>query len=137
MSGQSRSAEEITAIQTDALDHLERATACVNNAAETLKILQTEDHQDHVRVRITSALAGEIQAAYTGFENVASRVLKADNIVFQKSASFHSELLRTAFEKGLVDESSESILLDLLGFRHFFRNAYGVALRHDEVISKA
>ena len=37
----------------------------------------------------------------------------------------------------LIPDQAQGILSDLLSFRHFYRNAYGIEFRDDEVTKKA
>ena len=87
---------------------------------------------------MVEALASEMQSAYTGFEAVATRILKLKGIRFEKSGGHHAELLKAVESYEILkNERIMQTLFDLLGFRHFIRNAYGVDLRNEEVIEKA
>ncbi|MGB8353674.1 MAG: hypothetical protein WCD79_07300 [Chthoniobacteraceae bacterium] len=138
MSDESLSKDAIANIQREALLHLERTGISVAKVAETLELLGKEQLSPKIEGRMVEALAGEMQSAYTGFEAVASRLLKVKGIRFEKSGAHHTELLKAVEEHEILKgESTMSVFYDLLGFRHFIRNSYGVDLRNEEVVEKA
>lgn len=125
-------------IQRDALFHLERTGHSVIRTGETIKLLQEDQFSDEITDRLVEALASEVQAAYTGFEAVVTRILKLKGIHIEKSGAHHAELLKAVVSNGiLTDETLTKTFFDLLGFRHFYRNAYGCDLRNEEVVEKA
>jgi hypothetical protein len=127
----------LIAIQTDAAAHLERTGSVISKIEETLLLLEQEKLSETVRARVVEALGAELQGAYTGFESVIARILKAKGVQFKKSASHHAELLEAAETHGLMpDHETKRIFYDLVGFRHFFRNSYGANLRDEEILQK-
>jgi hypothetical protein len=132
------SPDVIEGIQRDALSHLERTSQSVIEASETLRLLGEEVFSPPIRDRLIKSLASEVQGAYTGFEAVVTLILKVEGIRFEKSGSYHAEVLRAVVDNGVLrGEPLMKVFFDLLGFRHFFRNAYGVDLRDEEVVEKA
>jgi len=70
----------------------------------------------------SDTLGTELQAVYTGFEAVTTRILKADGISYNKSESNHKDLLNAVVSNGLLtDDSSVSVFTDILRFRHVVR----------------
>ena len=138
MTDSTPTSEYMATIQQDVLSHLERASQSVLKVKETLDLIGSEPFAAPIRERLIEALAGELHATYTGFEAVAARLLKAKGIRFEKSGTHHAEVLNAVINAGiLTGESMKDTFFDLLGFRHFYRNSYGVDFRSDEVVEKA
>lgn len=83
-----------------------------------------------------SAVGSTLHSFYNGLENIFLLIQKGIDKTNQKSERWHSELLdamfkSTANRKAVLDESQRDQLSDYMGFRHFFRHAYGYHLRWD------
>jgi hypothetical protein len=138
MSGEALPPGVLASTQSEARFHLERTDRTVAKVHETLGLIERETFRGPIQDRMVEALATELQAVYTGFEAVVTRILKVKGLRFEKSGGHHAELLRAVEAQGVLkDEKMMGTFFDLLGFRHFIRNAYGVELRNEEVIGKA
>ncbi len=83
-----------------------------------------------------NAAGAILHSYYNGLENIFLLIRKNIDKTVLSSERWHSELLksmfaatearRPLFEKKLYDQ-----LVDYMGFRHFFRHAYGYHLRWD------
>jgi len=50
------------------------------------------------------------------------------NITLTENQNWHSQLLKISEKNGIITEGIEEKLRDLMGFRHFYRHAYGFML---------
>ena len=88
---------------------------------------------DFIELNASGAI---LHSYYNGLENIFLLIRKNIDKTVLSSERWHSELLksmfaatearRPLFEKKLYDQ-----LVDYMGFRHFFRHAYGYHLRWD------
>jgi hypothetical protein len=86
---------------------------------------------------LAGCAACELQQLYTGFEKIIERHFGFKGFKPPSSARYHQELLRYAFDNDLViHKVNREFLIDLLGFRHFVRSAYGVDLDTAETFRK-
>lgn len=74
------------------------------------------------------ALAASLHSIYNGIEKIIMLILKEKGVCISKDQSWHSTLLKEAQAAGCISVSTEISLRDLMGFRHFFRHAYGFML---------
>jgi len=84
------------------------------------------------------ALAALLQHYYTGLETLLVRVVRAFEEREPEGPSWHLDLLREAGRPlgprpRILCAESVRLLRKLLGFRHFFRHAYGVDLEWREL----
>jgi hypothetical protein len=87
---------------------------------------------------LAGCAAYELQQLYTGFEKIIERHFGFKGLKPPSSDRYHKEPLRHAFENDLViHKVNREFLLDLLGFGHFVRSAYGVGLDTAETFRKA
>lgn len=70
---------------------------------------------------------------YNGVENIFKRILTYMGIEIKRDASWHKELLKTALNKNIINEELYRLLLDYLGFRHYFVHGYAFNLETDRL----
>jgi hypothetical protein len=78
--------------------------------------------------------AAIIASIYSGYESIFRNLSKK---TFQKSESWHIDLLNNAITEGIAPADMKIILKDLLQFRHVQRNHYTHELTTDLVRQKA
>ena len=83
-----------------------------------------------------SAVGSTLHSFYNGVENIFQLIRKEIDKTNAQSDRWHSELLNSMFKEtenrpAVLDESLRDQLSDYMGFRHFFRHAYGYHLRWD------
>lgn len=83
-----------------------------------------------------SAVGSPLHSFYNGLENIFLLIRKEIDKKNDTSGRWHSELLDSMFKEtenrtAVLDESLRQQLSDYMGFRHFFRHAYGYHLRWD------
>lgn len=77
------------------------------------------------------AAASTLHSIYTGVERSILLAVRAEHDQAPSGANWHQDLLRIAESLQLLDQSLARRLRDLLGFRHFYRHAYGFMLDGD------
>ncbi len=80
-----------------------------------------------------AAIAVFIHNCYNGMENILKRVLLAKQIKMNNTHSWHKDLLKSAFDNGILPEDLYVTLSSYLSFRHFFVHAYSFNLQWDEL----
>ena len=83
-----------------------------------------------------SAVGSTMHSFYNGLENIFLLIQKHIDKTVSTSERWHSELLTSMFKendnrKPVLDEALKMPLADYMGFRHFFRHAYGYHIRWD------
>lgn len=83
-----------------------------------------------------SAVGSTLHSFYNGLENIFQLIHKEIDKINDTSGRWHATLLDAMFKKtenrpAVLDESLREQLSDYMGFRHFFRHAYGYHLRWD------
>ena len=83
-----------------------------------------------------SAVGSTLHSFYNGLENIFLLLRKNIDKINAKSERWHTELLDAMFKPtenrtAVLDESLRDSLSVYMGFRHFFRHAYGYHLRWD------
>lgn len=83
-----------------------------------------------------SAVGSTLHSFYNGLENIFLLIRKEIDKTNAQSERWHAELLDAMFKETenrptILDESLRDQLSDYMGFRHFFRHAYGYHLRWD------
>lgn len=83
-----------------------------------------------------SAVGSTIHSFYNGLENIFLVIQKNIDKKSSSKERWHSELLLSMFEenenrKSVLSLTFKDTLTDYMGFRHFFRHAYGYHLRWD------
>ena len=116
--------------------HLSRTSNSVLKVQEKIDKLDSNHPDEWYAEDTVEAMALHLQGAYTGFEAVIMRILKSKGVRFSKSEAHHKEIFEAAVSNGILPADAIKPFADLLRFRHFSRNVYGVELRHEEVIEK-
>lgn len=80
-----------------------------------------------------AAIATFVHNCYNGVENILKRVLLSQQTAIKDSPTWHRELLKTSFDKGIISEELYEILSNYLSFRHFFVHAYSFNVRWEEL----
>ncbi len=75
-----------------------------------------------------AAIATFLHNIYNGFENILKRVLISEKIEIKNTPTWHKDMLKTSFEKGIIDDRLYNTLSEYLAFRHFFVHAYSFNL---------
>ena len=88
------------------------------------------------------AVAGHLQAFYTGCETVIRRALEKFDGLPDSGPDSHVRLLQQssldvpAVRPAILSPDTAAALHPFRAFRHFFRHAYGVDLAWDRMVSK-
>ena len=82
-----------------------------------------------------AAIATFLHNIYNGFENILKRVLISEKTVIKNSPTWHKEMLKISFEKGIIDDRLYNTLSEYLAFRHFFVDAYSFNLNWEALKS--
>lgn len=80
-----------------------------------------------------AAIATFVHNCYNGVENILKRVFLSQQTAIKDSPTWHRELLKTSFDKGIISEELYEILSNYLSFRHFFVHAYSFNVRWEEL----
>ncbi|MDY6970291.1 MAG: hypothetical protein SVR08_16785 [Spirochaetota bacterium] len=83
---------------------------------------------DEIELR---AAASSIHSIYNGIEKIIIQIFKDQNIEFTATSKSHSELLKKAFERSIISLNLERKLREYMGFRHFYRHAYGFMIDNE------
>ncbi len=92
---------------------------------DRLNEIRKSANLDEIQIR---AAASSLHSVYSGIEKVVSLVLKERGRPTPKGEGWHSELLDAARENGIISSALEADLRNFMGFRHFYRHAYGFML---------
>ena len=91
-----------------------------------LKSIMNNSELDEIQIR---AAASSLHSIYNGIEKILLLKFKDLNIPFKADSSkWHAELLSKSYEHSLVSKELEESLREIMGFRHFYRHAYGFML---------
>ena len=82
-----------------------------------------------------AAIATFLHNIYNGFENILKRVLISEKIEIKNTPTWHKDMLKTAFEKEIIDSDLYNSLSEYLAFRHFFVHAYSFNLNWEALKS--
>lgn len=91
---------------------------------------RTKSDSNLVDIQIRAA-ASCIHSIYNGIEKIIVLIFKNNNLKIPNGNKWHSNLLVQAREKKIVTVELETELREIMGFRHFFRHAYGFMLDKD------
>jgi hypothetical protein len=89
---------------------------------DRLNAIRKNDNLDEIQAR---AAASSLHSVYNGIEKVVLLVLKDRGKSIPKGEAWHSEALDAARENGIISDALEADLRNFMGFRHFYRHAYG------------
>jgi uncharacterized protein YutE (UPF0331/DUF86 family) len=74
------------------------------------------------------ALGTLLQNVYQGLEGILRYLIQEAGISFQKSESWHKELLQKSLDQGFITKAQFNDFLELLLFRHMHVHGYGYML---------
>ncbi len=80
-----------------------------------------------------AGVAALLHNFYNGVENVLKRILLFKQAEMKDSPTWHKDLLKAAFDTGMISTNLYEILSGYLSFRHFFVHSYSFTLRWDEM----
>lgn len=80
-----------------------------------------------------AAMATFLHNCYNGIENILKRILYHERVDLKDTPRWHRDLLRTAFQQGIIDDDLHEKLTVYLSFRHFFIHSYSFTLRWEEL----
>lgn len=83
---------------------------------------------DEIELR---AVASSLHSIYNGIEKIIIHIFKAHKIEIPSNEKSHSELLKRAFGNKIISFDLEKRLREYMGFRHFYRHAYGFMLDNE------
>lgn len=80
-----------------------------------------------------SAVGSILHSFYNGLENIFVLIAKSEKCNFSASNHWHRDLLDFVFSAQTpTDESMKSLLIEYMGFRHFFRHTYGYTIQWEK-----
>ncbi len=97
---------------------------------ELLKDVIKNGDLDEIQLR---AAASTLHSIYNGIEKILLFKLKDLKIDIETNHKWHSELLIKSRENKIIPNKLEEELRDLMGFRHFYRHAYGFMLNKENI----
>lgn len=92
---------------------------------DKLNAIRKNNDLDEIQVR---AAASSLHSAYNGIEKVIVLVLMDRGMPIPKGGAWHSDVLSVARMNRIISDSLQADLRDFMGFRHFYRHAYGFML---------
>ncbi len=87
---------------------------------------------DYTTVEL-AAIATFLHNSYNGIENILKRVLLSKQIRTKETPTWHKDLLKAAFNAGVISVDLYEAVSSYLSFRHFFVHAYSFTLNWDEL----
>ena len=97
---------------------------------ELIKDVMSKGKLDEIQLR---AAASTLHSIYNGIEKILLMKIKNLKIDIGSNHKWHTELLIKSRENSLISDSLEEELRDLMGFRHFYRHAYGFMLNKENI----
>ena len=97
---------------------------------ELLKDIMMNSEFDEIQLR---AAASTLHSIYNGIEKILLFKLKDLKIEIETNHKWHTELLIKSSENKIISNKLEEELRDLMGFRHFYRHAYGFMLNKENI----
>ena len=80
-----------------------------------------------------AGVAALLHNFYNALENILKQILKSKDVGLPSGASWHKEILISAFDESIISESLTGKLKKFLAFRHFFSHAYALDLYPDKM----
>lgn len=126
---------ELLVLAAELTSHLSRA----RREVESINELRSAEPPDR---RTLWAMAGHLQALYTGCETIMVRALEKFEGLPAVGPDSHVRILQAAsldvpeLRPPVVSAETVLALHPYRGFRHFFRHAYGVELSWDKMAAK-
>lgn len=88
-------------------------------------------------IQETAAIGAFLFSAYTGIERVLEKVLVFDSLQVKEGEQKHSDILKKAFELGVIPPDLYSALSRYLAFRDFFSRSYIYELNSQKLATLA
>lgn len=85
----------------------------------------------------TAAISAFLFSAYTGIERVLEKVLVFDALQLKEGEGKHQDILKKAFELGVIPPDLYSVLSRYLAFRDFFSRSYVTELNSEKLTTLA
>jgi hypothetical protein len=76
-----------------------------------------------------------LSTIYNGIEKLLQHLLKRQDVIIHYSHNWHTGLLKSAVENGIINQNLCDSLLSFLGLRHFVRHAYSFEIHEETIIS--
>ncbi len=99
----------------------------IDTVASDLFAVVKSNKSDYSRVEL-AAISTFLHNIYNGFENILKRVLLSGQTAIRNTPTWHKEMLKSSFEKGIIDDDLYNKLSEYLAFRHFFVHSYSFNL---------
>ena len=97
---------------------------------EILKNILVNGELDEIQLR---AAGSTLHSIYNGIEKILILKIKEQKIEIELNNKWHTELLKKAVENNIISKKIEEELREIMGFRHFFRHAYGFMINKNNI----
>ena len=97
---------------------------------EILKNVLMNGELDEIQLR---AAGSTLHSIYNGIEKILLLKIKEQKIEIELNNKWHTELLIKAVENKIISKKIEEELREIMGFRHFFRHAYGFMINKNNI----
>ena len=97
---------------------------------EILKNIWVNGELDEIQLR---AAGSTLHSIYNGIEKILILKIKEQKIEIELNNKWHTELLKKAVENNIISKKIEEELREIMGFRHFFRHAYGFMINKNNI----
>ena len=97
---------------------------------EILKNVLMNGELDEIQLR---AAGSTLHSIYNGIEKILLLKIKEQKIEIELNKKWHTELLIKAVENKIISKKIEEELREIMGFRHFFRHAYGFMINKNNI----
>ena len=112
-------------------DRIRNELRLVTRELEVIRKLNTVRQARELDAVELRAAASSLHAVYNGLERCFLAALRARNVEVQSDGDWHNTLLKRAEETGIASKDLIEKVRELMGFRHFYRHAYGFMLDGD------
>jgi len=110
--------------------------AGIREVGRRLAALAGPDKKE-LNVEEAAAIGAFLFAGYSGIERVLEKVLIYDALSISRTEEKHSEILKKAFELGIVPSDLYTALTRYLSFRDFFSRSYLTDLNTEKLATLA
>jgi hypothetical protein len=115
-------------------DFCEREFEVIRSLADSILLIEDKEKRE---LFDTAAMGAFLLNAFTGMERVIEKVLVFDALVVRETGEKHTEILRKAFELGILPHELYGDLGHFLAFREYFGRAYVTELSGDKLSTLA
>lgn len=125
-------------IQADA-SHID---VLVHSHTQSIRDLEQHLEHDLAEQVINKSIAAILQSLYTGIEVILSDILTTMDGSIPQGDSWHRRLLEQArnsdaMRPALISDATYTLLDDMMRFRHFVRNSYGIPIQTNRLLPVA